>query len=562
MVKRPDRQNQIVQEQGGSAPPDWAGVQEALASASGLSLLLVEGHQPPALVVANNNSICHALQSSPEHVKLCDPYCGEAHKRAQRQGRIDYKCHAGLNCFAQPVRIGKQDNLAVIGGRAFTKTGDYEALIERFFTGDLQSLLSDDVFKNIIFANPQQLEELADRVAKAAAKFLDVDNEHRQNGAKKTPAPAAKASRTIEPATDLEREIERLRAELEYRIRFNESLQNFLERISSTDPEKTYSSILANLKELLQAQRASLFVFDATSDELVLKAAHGFLVDVAEVGHVRHGSGIIGEVLETGRPMLVNDMKAAGLKSTNPDRRYRSQSFISYPLTLGGRKIGVVNVTDKATGKPYDQVDVSLLDLVCPQVSLALERADWQQRATEFQLMSITDPLTGLPNRRYLEERLNEELNRSKRYDYSMSFLMIDIDDFKAYNDINGHQAGDMALQITAHCLKAGLRSADVASRYGGEEFSVLLPQTSATEAAVIAERMRERVAGTTYPHGNSQPLGHVTISIGVCTFSGIINTAERVIAAADRALYNAKSRGKNRIEFYKEEQTRKTKDG
>jgi len=275
---------------------------------------------------------------------------------------------------------------------------------------------------------------------------------------------------------------------------------------------------------------------------------------------VRPGSGIIGEVLETGQPLLVTDMKAAGRKAAAPARHYKSQSFISYPLTLGGRKIGVINVTDKTTGKQYSQVDLSLLDLVCPQVSLALERADWQQRATEFQLMSITDPLTSLPNRRYLEERLNEELNRSKRYDYAMSFLMIDIDDFKSYNDLNGHQAGDLALQLTAHCLKAGLRSADVASRYGGEEFSILLPQTSVSEAGVIAERMRERVANTTYPHGSSQPLGHVTISIGVSTFTGAVNTAERVIAAADRALYSAKSRGKNRIEFYQEEQARKAK--
>src|SRR4029078_497579 len=127
-----------------------------------------------------------------------------------------------------------------------------------------------------------------------------------------------------------------------------------------------------------------------------------------------------------------------------------------------------------------------------PQVALALERAEWQESATEFQLMSITDSLTSLPNRRYLEERLAEELNRSKRYDYPMSFLMIDIDDFKSYNDNNGHQAGDVVSQIQALPLKSALRAADVASRYGGEEFCILLPQTSITEAAVIADRIRQ----------------------------------------------------------------------
>jgi diguanylate cyclase (GGDEF)-like protein len=168
--------------------------------------------------------------------------------------------------------------------------------------------------------------------------------------------------------------------------------------------------------------------------------------------------------------------------------------------------------------------------------------------------MSITDPLTTLPNRRYLQERLTEELNRSKRYDYPMSFLMIDIDDFKAYNDNNGHQAGDVALQITAHCLKAALRSADVASRYGGEEFCILLPQTSMVEAGVIADRIRQRVATTHFPHGKSQPLGRVSVSIGVSSYSKVINSFETVISAADRALYKAKRLGKDRIEFYHED--------
>ena len=94
---------------------------------------------------------------------------------------------------------------------------------------------------------------------------------------------------------------------------------------------------------------------------------------------------------------------------------------VSHEITIGGRKIGVLNVTDKSGGGKYDQVDLSLLELIGPQVAVALERAEWQERATEFQLMSITDPLTSLPNRRYLEERLLEELSRSKRHDYPMS---------------------------------------------------------------------------------------------------------------------------------------------
>jgi diguanylate cyclase (GGDEF)-like protein len=549
MEKKVAGKSRIEQEHPSDAPPGWIAEQERLASKSGLSLLLVNGRQPPAIAVSNNNSICEALQSSPDHVKLCDPYCGEAHRLASSSGKINYKCHAGLNCFAEPVEIGGRKNLAVIGGRAFAKTADYHALMERFRNGDLRDLLSDEVFKNIIFADAAQLEELSIRVARAAQKFHDVDKESVGRGKE---SPQTVPSGFKEPS-ELEREVERLRNELEYRTRFNESLQNFVKRVSSNDPEKTYRSIVSNFKQLLQAERASLFVFDAAANKLILKAAEGLAVKVSEVGHVGPGEGIAGEVLETGRPLVVEEMVATGRTPAKREKPYKSQSFISYPLVSGGRTIGVLNLTDKASGANYNQVDLSLLDLVCPQVSLALERAEWQERASEFQLMSITDPLTGLRNRRYLEERLGEELSRSKRYGYAMSFLMIDIDDFKSYNDLNGHQAGDHALQITAHCLRAGLRSADVAARYGGEEFSVLLPQTSVNEAAVIAERMRERVAATEYPHGKSQPLGRVTISIGVCTYAGNINTVDRVIAAADRALYIAKSQGKNQIEFYQE---------
>jgi diguanylate cyclase (GGDEF)-like protein len=204
-------------------------------------------------------------------------------------------------------------------------------------------------------------------------------------------------------------------------------------------------------------------------------------------------------------------------------------------------------------GGAFDEVDLSLIDIIGPQIATSVERAGWQERANEFRLMSVTDPLTGLLNRRYLEERLNEELNRSRRYNYPMSFLMIDIDDFKNYNDVNGHQAGDQALQITAHGLKAELRLEDVACRYGGEEFCILLPQTPIAEAAAIAERIRRKIAESPYPFGKNQPLGIVTISIGISTLSRHVDTSVAVIGAADRALYNAKSKGKNRIEFYQD---------
>jgi diguanylate cyclase (GGDEF)-like protein len=465
-------------------------------------------------------------------------------------GVVHYKCHAGLQCFAMPVEIANERNLAVIGGRAFVTPADYRVTVERLRAGDLKDLAASDPLSNVIFAEPAKLDQLAHRLQKAARQFKDERSHSPEKEPANATAPQAPPlAGPLKTSSDLQLEIDQLRGELEYRSHFAESLRHFLERISSTDPENTYTAILTNSKDLLLAERASLLVVDERANELVLKAGVGLRTQISEVARIRLGEGVAGGVLETGRALVVENIESAGMKPAPAERQYKTKSFISYPIRFGGRTIGILNVTDKMSGEKYNDVDLSLLEIIGPQVALALERAEWQERAKEFQLMSITDQLTGLLNRRYLQERMNEEVNRSKRYDYPMSFLMIDIDDFKSYNDLNGHQAGDQALQITAHCLKVALRAVDVACRYGGEEFGILLPQTPLNEATVIAERMRQRVAETVYPHGHSQPLGRVTISIGISTFQKLVDTPERIIAAADRALYNAKSKGKNRVE-------------
>ncbi|HKC64963.1 MAG TPA: PocR ligand-binding domain-containing protein, partial [Pyrinomonadaceae bacterium] len=158
--------------QNNQVPGDWPAAQDSLAAASGLSILLVEGHQPPALAVSNNNSICHAFQSSPKHVHLCDPYCGVAYERAIKAGETThYRCHAGLHCIAMPVNLGTGRQLAVIAGRAFLTSADYRALAERFRVGDLQELLSTEIFRNLIFASREDLGDLARRIEDAAREL-------------------------------------------------------------------------------------------------------------------------------------------------------------------------------------------------------------------------------------------------------------------------------------------------------------------------------------------------------------------------------------------------------
>ncbi|HMJ25324.1 MAG TPA: diguanylate cyclase [Pyrinomonadaceae bacterium] len=541
----------IPQELPERSPSGWAEIQTAIAESSGISLLLVEGYQPPALSLSNNNSICEALQSSPKHVKLCDPFCGSAHARATTAKTIThYRCHAGLHCFAIPVEIESERQLAVIGGRAFVSSADYRELAERFRSGDLKELSSEQLFRSVIFADEGDLDHAALRVERAAKEFAQTKTTEGPVASDEAPEaeqPAAE-SRSEVRAEDRRTEAS-VRPGLDRRAPFADSIRRFTEQIDASEPSQTYESILTQAADLVNAERSSLLLFDESANSMRMTAARGIPTAISEVATIAMGEGIAGSVLREGLPLVAN-IDDLG-RTSPPERGYKTKSFISYPISIGSRRFGVLNLADKIGGGAYDANDLSAIELVAPQIALAIERAAWQQRANQFQVMSITDPLTGLHNRRYLEARLTEELSRSKRYDYPLSFMMIDIDDFKLYNDRNGHQAGDRALEITAQCLRSALRKVDVASRYGGEEFSILLPQTTLQEAGVIADRIRRKINTTTFEHGKSQPLGAVTVSIGLSAFSPALDSSEAIVRAADRALYHAKSHGKNRAYAY-----------
>jgi two-component system, cell cycle response regulator len=167
----------------------------------------------------------------------------------------------------------------------------------------------------------------------------------------------------------------------------------------------------------------------------------------------------------------------------------------------------------------------------------------------------ITDFLTGWHNRRYLQQRLKEELSRAQRRGGSIACLMIDIDKFKGINDGYGHLAGDAALKEIAHRVEAQIRSMDTAARFGGDELAILLPEATATEAARLAERIREVIAAVPFAL-NSQITRTLTVSIGVASVApGRLETdlkavADRLVADADAALYRAKALGRNRVQL------------
>jgi len=340
-------------------------------------------------------------------------------------------------------------------------------------------------------------------------------------------------------------EILRLRDELERQALLSKAVRKFNEGLSKLDSEEFWSYVAQTSAELLQAEYGSLLIYDEEEKTLTAKAAVGKDLAVLNEDRGMVGKRIAARVLQQGKPLVVSDVDNTNLPPTPEGRRYKTRSFLSYPIVIGSRKIGVLNVTDKVDGSAYNEYDLQLLDAVTPQLAVALDRVKLERKAGKYEQLSITDSLTGLLNRRYLQERLAEEIKRSRRYGYSMSFMMIDVDEFKSYNDKFLRTAGDKVLQILAHHMKDCLRGADVAARYGGEEFSILLPQTALTEARAIAERLREKVAGAEFPNRK------VTISIGVAAFAPNIKTPEELISAADTALYAAKNKGRNNVQAY-----------
>ncbi|MBI1811291.1 MAG: diguanylate cyclase [Nitrospirae bacterium] len=311
--------------------------------------------------------------------------------------------------------------------------------------------------------------------------------------------------------------------------------------------ETLLQTILDKSAELLRAEQGSLMLLDHETETLLLKAKRGMNDSITEKLRIQKGEGIAGKVAELGEPFLVEDVENDPRINQKNRLPYKTRSFVSVPITIQGRVIGVLNLSDKTTGEIFNKEDLELIQAFATQAAIVMERNVFYTQTKELRKLAITDPLTGLLNRRYLSERLEEELLRSQRHDRLLSLLMVDIDGFKGYNDTFGHPIGDKALKATAESILRSVRSVDIASRYGGDEFVIILPETGKTLAVSIAERLRSDVAEI-----KSLPGGlTLTISIGVASYPEDGKISELLLGNVDKALYLAKNRGGNRIEVF-----------
>jgi diguanylate cyclase (GGDEF)-like protein len=214
------------------------------------------------------------------------------------------------------------------------------------------------------------------------------------------------------------------------------------------------------------------------------------------------------------------------------------------PLAAQGKALGVLSVTSDGQGRGLPEATQRLAEAVAAQLGLGL--ANVQLREVLRQ-QSIHDPLTGLFNRRYMEETLEREIHRARRNGSPMSLLMLDVDSFKQQNDAYGHEGGDAVLRGLGDLLRRSLRKEDIACRYGGEEFVLVLPDASLQAAARRAEQMRVAVERLRIPY-RDRVIGPVTVSIGVSAFPEHGPDGAALLRAADGALYAAKRAGRDRV--------------
>jgi diguanylate cyclase (GGDEF)-like protein len=295
----------------------------------------------------------------------------------------------------------------------------------------------------------------------------------------------------------------------------------------------------ANLLSLLTAR------LSATLDD---HQAVAILAENLPALGIRHAHVMLIEPL-AGDELARSVVLSAAVAGRSGPRRFPSREFPPPGLYPPGERLNLALLPlvfqSEALGYvAFDAANLGPCIAIVRQLAATLKSARLHAQLVE---LSLTDALTGLHNRRYFELLLNNDVERSRRFRHGLSVIMVDLDRFKDYNDAFGHPAGDEALQRVARCLRDGRRKTDVVVRYGGEEFAILLPETDAADALLVAETIRAAVVNL------AGLKSQLTVSLGVASLRERSYEAEELIDQADRALYEAKRTGRNRALVYQE---------
>ncbi len=346
---------------------------------------------------------------------------------------------------------------------------------------------------------------------------------------------------------ELERTRRRAMAELEASVAQRDRISEQRRDLAA------YSGLLQSCQTLNEATMLTGNVLGELLPEAggrcyVLRASQNMAETVAEFGHARLGSaGLLQPddcwALRRGQPHYCapghSSLRCPHVDPAGPEDSWS----LCVPMGAHGMALGMLHLNGRAEDGG-NAGDVHVVETIAEQLSQAM--ANLQLRET-LRLQSLRDSLTGLYNRRYLEENLQRELQRCARRELPLAVMMLDVDHFKRFNDTHGHAAGDAVLAKVGELLSTMTRGEDMVCRYGGEEFTLVLPEADPANALRRAEEIRAAVAAIQVVHLR-QMLGPVSASIGLACFPADGATGDQLLAAADAALYRAKSEGRNRV--------------
>jgi len=318
-------------------------------------------------------------------------------------------------------------------------------------------------------------------------------------------------------------------------------LDSIRDLTSTLAVSEVLSRLLGRALEHLASEIGSILTLDAHG-ALKIAVARGLPEEVVRTTRLQSGEGISGHVAATGESLLINDIEHDPRFARANHERYYTNSLLSVPIVFRGSTRGVINVNNKSSRQVYGESDRRLLEALAGHAAVALLNA---QRYEALLERAQHDALTGLANHGHFRSALEAELSRASRYEREVSVVMIDVDFFKAFNDRYGHLAGDQALVQVARGIQQYCRTSDLAGRYGGEEFGVLLPETPIEGGQAFGEKIRANIESLAFgPRDDAR----LTISAGVATYPRDGETPRDVLEAADKQLYRAKSLGRNRV--------------
>lgn len=357
-----------------------------------------------------------------------------------------------------------------------------------------------------------------------------------------------------EELEDKNRIIEETNRKLSRRLRELALLYDFNRALNaSLEIDQVLRVIEEKIGHALGFSELLVLLMDENNQNLQIRATMGQRIPDDQIGRILEiTEGPHAQAVQRRQPVLTRHVEELDplLRSHDSSGPLpETGSVLSVPMRSRERSLGLL-VFERTERDAFADDEVQLLTSVTGAAAMAIVNALLYQEKAE---MSITDELTQLANRRQMHTRLEREWKRAQRFDNPLSLLMIDIDKFKRYNDINGHLLGDEVLKGVSGILQGNTRTVDTVARFGGEEFVVILPEQDKESAAGVADKLRRTVYQTDFPRSHRQPGGHLAISVGVASYPEDADDPHTLLDRSDMALYVAKRTGRNRVVTYEQ---------